>query len=76
MSETLRIPTPAEQEVIASVARMVDRLRAAKFEPKCVVLNDNAWGTPQDCFTVILGLPVIHRPDNEWPAVEIGVLAP
>jgi len=72
----LRTPTPAEQEVIASVARMTDRLRAAKFEPKCVILNDKAWGTETDCFTVILGLPVIHRPDKDWPPVEIGVLAP
>lgn len=73
---TLRIPTPVEQEVIASVARMSDRLRAAKFEPKSVILNDSVWGTEVDYFTVILGLPVIHRPGKDWPAIEIGVLAP
>lgn len=76
MSDTLRTPTLAEWAVITSVARMSDRLRAAKFEPKCVILNDNAWGNDTDCFTVILGLPVIHRPGKDWPAVEIGVLAP
>jgi hypothetical protein len=72
----LRIPTKDEQEIIASVARMVDRLRAAKFEPKCVVLNDQAWGIPENHWSFILGLPVVHRPGADWPAIQIGVLAP
>lgn len=77
MSEgTLRIPTPKEQEVIAAVARMADRLRAAKFVPKCVVLNDTAWGSSADHFTFILGLPVVHRDGKDWPEVQVGVLAP
>jgi hypothetical protein len=76
MSDSLRVPTEDEQAVIASVVRMTDRLRAAKFEPKCVVLNDKAWGTAADHFAVILGLPVVHRPGDEWPDIQIGVLAP
>jgi hypothetical protein len=72
----LRVPTKEEQEVIASVVRMVDRLRAAKFDPRSVVLNDKAWGTASDHWTYILGLPVVHRSGDDWPAIQIGVLAP
>lgn len=72
----LRIPTPKEQEIIAAVARMSDRLRAAKFYPKCVVLNDTAWGSSADHFTYILGLPVVHVESEEWPEVQVAVLAP
>ena len=71
-----RVPTKQEQEVIASVVRMVDRLRAAKFEPMCVVLNDQAWGTNEDHLTYILGLSVVHRAGADWPAIQVAVLAP
>ena len=72
----MRIPTKEEQEVIASVVRMSDRLRAAGFEPKCVVSNDKTWGSGGSYWTFILGLPVVHRPDDDWPAIQVGVLTP
>jgi hypothetical protein len=76
MADSFRVPTRPEQEIIATVVRMVDSLRVHNFEPSCVILNDDTWGSSGDHFLSILGLPVIHRPDNKWPSIQVGVIAP